>query len=98
MDGSTGFRTAYCGMLGLRHAETTRSQSTMRGLSPRSVEVRPPNPRLLLTGAYARRTRARYILPLGRAAAPHAPAAEAQGVRPRGWPVVHAQECVPDHE
>src|SRR6266540_7061420 len=41
----------------------------------------PPNTRLLLTGAYARRSRARYLLLLGRAAAPHAPAAEAQAVR-----------------
>ena len=40
-----------------------------------------PNPRLLLTGALARRSRASMFC-WGRAAAPHAPAAEAQGVRP----------------
>src|ERR1041385_7394326 len=43
----------------------------------------PPNPRLLLTGAAGRgrAAAARVDSAGGRAAAPHAPAAEAQGVR-----------------
>ena len=40
-----------------------------------------PNPRLLLTGAFARRSRANDFLLWGCAAAPHAPAAEGQAVR-----------------
>jgi hypothetical protein len=44
----------------------------------------PSNTRLLLAGAFARRSRARDILLWGCAAAPHAPAAEAQGVRRLG--------------
>src|ERR1051326_5744742 len=63
---------------------------------PQALEVAVrPNPRLLLTGALARRSRAsrfcfwsgrgarRADSVWGRAAAPDAPAAEAQGVR---WP------------
>ncbi len=64
-----------------RRSRRWQRSSTSPRLSRRSSRAAAPNPRLLLTGAEARCSRAEYLSLLGRAAAPHAPAAEAQGVR-----------------